>query len=141
MNQRPSGGIASAMNEARGAAPAARPGQGITDTQELARLIALVRSAEAEAAPVRPDLMIGEFTVPGDRVPLTFLDGLKTLTRMESAVMRFLGWGRANDDIARLLDITETTVRTHMNNAIRKLGVDGTRELIGLAGLLFHPLD
>ncbi len=60
---------------------------------------------------------------------------------MEAAVLRFLGWGRANADIATLLDISDATVRSHMNNAIIKLGVDGARELAGLSGLLFHPLD
>jgi hypothetical protein len=32
-------------------------------------------------------------------------------------------------------------VRTHMNNAIRKLELDGVRELNSLAGLLFLPID
>jgi DNA-binding NarL/FixJ family response regulator len=63
------------------------------------------------------------------------------LSRSEAAVMRFLGWGRSNADIATLLGISEATARTHMNNCVNKLNVDGIRELIGLAGLLFHPLD
>jgi DNA-binding NarL/FixJ family response regulator len=54
--------------------------------------------------------------------------------------MRFLGWGRSNSDIASLLNIHENTVRTHLNNAIGKLEVDGSRGLACLAGLLFHPL-
>jgi DNA-binding NarL/FixJ family response regulator len=143
MMQRPSTGIASAMNDARasGGATAPRPGEGVTDTSELARIIALVKQAETGGNAGPPDMMIGEFTVTGTRVPISFIDGLRGLTRMEAAVVRFLGWGRANDDIASLLDVNENTVRTHMNNAIRKLGVDGARELIGLAGLLFHPLD
>ncbi|MEQ1540282.1 MAG: helix-turn-helix transcriptional regulator, partial [Sphingorhabdus sp.] len=62
-------------------------------------------------------------------------------TRAESAVLRMLGWGRSNADIAMLLDSAETTVRSHMNNVIRKLELDGMRELMCIAGLLFHPLD
>jgi DNA-binding NarL/FixJ family response regulator len=136
------GGIASQMNDARsGAAPAPRPGEGVTDAAELSRLIALIRQTEAAEPKQRPDLMVGEFSVSGLRVPETFLSGLQSLTRNEAAVLRFLGWGRANADIATLLNISEATVRSHMGNAVTKLDVDGARELICLAGLLFHPLD
>ncbi len=141
MMNRPSSGIASAMNDARAGGVAPRPGEGVTDTAELARIIAMVKAAETAAPAGPPDVLIGEFTVSGSRVPLTFIDGLKHLSKTEAAVVRFVGWGRANDDIASLLDINENTVRTHMNNAVRKLGVDGARELVSLAGLLFHPLD
>lgn len=120
--------------------PAARPGEGVTDADELARIIRLLRAAEV-ADTRQKDIMVGEFTVAGPRVPLGRLDALQTLTRTEGAVLRFLGWGRANADIATLLNINEATVRTHMTNAIRKLDVDGARGLNSLAGLLFHPLD
>jgi DNA-binding CsgD family transcriptional regulator len=40
-----------------------------------------------------------------------------------------------------MFGVSEATARTHMNNCVQKLNVDGIRELIGLAGLLFHPLD
>jgi DNA-binding NarL/FixJ family response regulator len=141
MTQR-TGGIASQMNDARavGAAPA-HPGEGISDADELLRLINRIKASEAQNANSPPDLMIGEFLVSGLRVPQTFIQGLQALSRSEAAVLRFLGWGRANADIATMLDISEATVRTHMNNAIAKLDVDGARELSSLAGLLFHPLD
>jgi DNA-binding CsgD family transcriptional regulator len=117
-----------------------RPGEGVSDTAELGRLIELLRHAEA-AKPARPDLQIGEFTVEGARVPMAFLAGLQSLTRTEAATLRLLGWGRSNADIALLLGINESTVRSHCNNAVAKLGVDGMRKLGCLAGLLFHPLD
>ena len=55
--------------------------------------------------------------------------------------MRMLGWGRTNAVMAMLLDSNENTVRTHMNNVIRKIQLDGMRELIALSGLLFHPME
>jgi DNA-binding NarL/FixJ family response regulator len=137
------GGIASALNDQRGrpTAPAASVGDGITDPAELARLINIIRAAEsADARQVR-DVAIGEFVVSGTRVPLTLIEPLQSLTRTEAAVLRFLGWGRSNADIASLLNMTENTVRTHINNAVQKLDVDGARELNSVAGLLFHPLD
>ncbi|MGK6325153.1 helix-turn-helix domain-containing protein [Sphingomonas sp. DT-51] len=117
-----------------------RAGEGVTDTGELTRLIALLRQAET-SRPARPDVQIGEFTVEGVRVPLAFVSGLQSLTRTEAATLRLLGWGRSNADIALLLGINESTVRSHCNNAVAKLQVDGMRKLGCLAGLLFHPLD
>lgn len=112
-----------------------------SDADQLAQLIAELRAAEARRGAAIREVHIGELTVPGWRVPLLHLAGLQTLTRNEAAVLRFLGWGRANGDIGTLLNMTENTVRTHMNNAIRKLELDGVRELNSLAGLLFLPLE
>lgn len=117
------------------------PGEGVTDTGDLTRLVEMLRAEEARREVHARDIQIGEFTVTGTRVPALHIAGLQTLTRNEAAVLRFLGWGRANGDIATLLNMTENTVRTHMNNAIRKLDLDGVRELNSLAGLLFMPLD
>ncbi len=121
--------------------PGALPGEGVTDTAELARLVGMLRASEAASIATRRDIVIGEFTVSGPRVPEHHIGVLQHLTRNEAAVLRFLGWGRANADIATLLDMTEATVRTHMNNAIKKLELDGVRELNSLAGLLFLPTD
>ncbi len=137
------GGIASALNDQRDRASSAPPvvGAGVTDPAELTRLINLIRAAEsADTAQVR-DVAVGEFVVTGTRVPITLIAPLQTLTRTEAAVLRFLGWGRSNPDIANLLNMNENTVRSHINNAVQKLDVDGTRELNSVAGLLFHPLD
>lgn len=144
-----SGGIASDVSAARAAGMAVggshgapRPGEGVADPDELRALIALLRQQEAGQADAnRRAIQIGEFTVDGLRVPLTFAGALQQLSRTEAAVLRFLGWGRANADIAVLLGMTENTVRTHLNNAVKKLDVDGMRELNSVAGLLFHPID
>lgn len=121
--------------------PALRPGEKVADAEELARILRILREAEQSREDRRADVMIGEFTVEGWRVPAMLVELLRHLTRTEAAVLRFMGWGRANADIAILLNINENTVRTHMTNAIRKLEVDGARGLNSLAGLLFHPVD
>jgi DNA-binding NarL/FixJ family response regulator len=146
---------AAKAKQAGTAAPASRPssprapvnqsapiaGDGVTDTAELMRLVQMLRSAEAATPATETLIVIGEFSVPATRIPDTYIAQLQTITRAEAAVLRLLGWGRANTDIAMLLDSTEATVRTHMNNVVKRLNVDGMRELITLAGLLFHPLD
>jgi DNA-binding NarL/FixJ family response regulator len=105
----------------------------------LRELMRLLRKADAVAA--EEEGLIGEFRIPKSRIPARHLDSIQTLTRTEAAVLRFLGWGRANADIATLLVISENTVRVHLNNMCRKLELDGVRELIALAGVLFHPLS
>jgi DNA-binding CsgD family transcriptional regulator len=116
-------------------------GEGISDTAELLRLVTALKQAEADSGAQQRMVVIGEFSVVANRVPASFVGGLQGLTRAESAVLRMLGWGRSNADIAMLLDSAETTIRSHMNNVIRKLELDGMRELMCIAGLLFHPLD
>lgn len=133
-------GIASQMSAERSRA-APRKGEGVTDPEELKKLIMLLQQAEAVTQTAIEDIQIGEFLVEGARVPVTFVEGLQALTRTEAAVLRFLGWGRSNADISVLLNVNDNTVRTHMNNAVRKLGVDGMRELNSIAGLLFHPVE
>ena len=107
----------------------------------LTALIARMREAAAADPARQRDIALGEFLVDGARVPLQFIAQLQQLTRTEVAAMRFAGWGRANADIAVLLAISEGTVRTHLNSAIRKLDIDGMRALVALAGTLFFPLD
>jgi DNA-binding NarL/FixJ family response regulator len=123
------------------AAGAQIAGDGVTDVAELARLLGLIRQTEAVEGTAQRSIVIGEFSVLGNRVPESLIGALQSLSRNEAAVLRFLGWGRSNTDIAMLMNCNDATVRTHMNNAIRKLEMDGVRELNSVAGLLFHPVD
>jgi DNA-binding NarL/FixJ family response regulator len=104
----------------------------------IRELMQLLRQADQRAA--AEDVALGEFRIPQSRVPERHRKSIGSLTKTEVAVLRYLGWGRANADIATLLVISENTVRVHMNNMCRKLELDGMRELNALAGLLFHPL-
>jgi DNA-binding NarL/FixJ family response regulator len=125
------------MSEA-GSRPAFDPG---TIDPEMLALVTRMREA-AQRDPARQrNVMIGEFTVDGARVPLSLIAPLESLTRTEAAVLRFAGWGRSNADIATVLAMSEGTARTHLNSAVRKLDLDGMRALIAVAGLLFLPLD
>ncbi len=125
------------MNEA-GSRPAFDPGS--IDPEMLALVTRMREAAQRDPARQR-DVVIGEFTVDGARVPLSLIAPLESLTRTEAAVLRFAGWGRSNADIATVLAMSEGTARTHLNSAVRKLDLDGMRALIAVAGLLFLPLD
>lgn len=127
-----------AAGQARGRQPAAARGD---DVDALLALIETMRRSAAADPARQREIAVGEFLVDGARVPMQFAAQLPLLTRTEAAALRFAGWGRSNEDIAVLLAVSEGTVRSHLNSAIRKLELDGMRALIGLAGVLFFPLD
>lgn len=110
------------------------------DDDRLAQIAALLRDAEARPGPPT-GLKLADQIIAAARVPARHRDQLGRLTPMELTCMKFLGWGRANADIATLLLISENTVRVHFANVCRKLELDGMRELAALAGMLFYPAD
>ncbi|KPL86494.1 hypothetical protein SE16_14550 [Ardenticatena maritima] len=55
------------------------------------------------------------------------------LTKREQQVLAILGHGASNQEIARVLGISITTVRTHLKHLYRKLGARNRSELIHMA--------
>jgi DNA-binding NarL/FixJ family response regulator len=60
--------------------------------------------------------------------------GLSTLTKREQEITHSVGRGLRNKEIARGLNISEKTVKSHLNNIFRKLQVDN-RFAVGLYSL------
>ncbi len=110
------------------------------DTDEEARLRELMRLLRKADEQTGGEHTLGEFRIPAARIPQRHAETMAALTKTEIAVLRFLGWGRANGDIATLLAISENTVRVHLNNMCNKLELDGVRQLNAFAGLLFYPV-
>jgi len=66
------------------------------------------------------------------------------LTPQERTVLARMAEGRSNGDIADVLNVTTSTVRSHLTSIYRKLGVDSSREAIAWAwkqGLLDPAQD
>jgi len=120
---------------------APEPEQPPRDDERIAAIAELLRRAQAIEKPHAPPLALGEHIIEAARVPKRHRSALLNLTPTELTCMRFLGWGRANADIATLLMISENTVRVHLNNVCRKLELDGMRELAALSGLLFYSVE
>jgi DNA-binding NarL/FixJ family response regulator len=58
---------------------------------------------------------------------------LKALTSRERSVLRLLADGHASDEIGTMLSISPDTVRAHVRNAMRKLGVDTRTQAVAEA--------
>jgi DNA-binding NarL/FixJ family response regulator len=56
-----------------------------------------------------------------------------SLTAREIEVLPLIARGLTNKEIGQLLDISENTVRNHVNNIIEKLGVSGRTEAVAVA--------
>jgi DNA-binding NarL/FixJ family response regulator len=77
-------------------------------------LLAAVRSAAAGHAPLDP--RVAGALLPTNRAP-------EVLTYRETEVLRLASKGMANKQIARVLGITERTVKVHLGNVFRRIGV------------------
>lgn len=57
-------------------------------------------------------------------------DSYDLLTAREKEVLQLLAEGRANKEVAALLGLSVTTVETHRNNLMQKLGLHSTAEIV-----------
>jgi transcriptional regulator EpsA len=62
------------------------------------------------------------------------LSMVKPITRREIEVLQWLHTGKTNWEIALILGISHTTVKNHVQNIIRKLGVENRRQA-GIKGM------
>jgi NarL family two-component system response regulator LiaR len=102
--------------------------------QELARAVRTAHAGEALLDPVVAARLVEKLGENGDEEPLD------RLTPREREVLVLIGRGFPNKLIARELDISEKTVKTHVGHVLAKLGVtDRTQAAVvavraGLAG-------
>ena len=71
-------------------------------------------------------------------------DGLPDLTRRELEILRLVAEGHSNTQLARMLWVTEQTVKFHLSNVYRKLDVSNRTEAsrwAQLNGLLAAPVN
>lgn len=64
------------------------------------------------------------------------LNGIRSLTPMQTAVFRLLGAGASNKVIAANLRIEARTTEKHLQNIRQRIGIRDTRSLTALAGLV-----
>jgi two-component system, NarL family, response regulator LiaR len=85
---------------------------------ELADAIRTVHGGESLLHPTVAAKVMHEVSQRERRAP-----ELETLTARELEVLRLIARGRSNREIARELEVSEKTVKTHVSNILGKLGV------------------
>lgn len=84
----------------------------------------VVRTTSDELVAAIPKVHQGALYVPADIAEkLARRMDAKNLTPRETVVLEQIVQGRSNKRIASLLDISEATVKTHINSLLNKLGV------------------
>jgi DNA-binding NarL/FixJ family response regulator len=96
-------------------------------------LVTAVRAIAAGDAFLSPQVTARVLRILGERGAQPPPAALATLTAREREVLRCVGGGLTNAEVARELGIAETTVRTHVNNVQGKLGLQNRLQVIALA--------
>ncbi|MFF9348237.1 LuxR C-terminal-related transcriptional regulator [Streptomyces sp. NPDC014734] len=101
------------------------------------RLIAAVRAAADGDMCFSPGItrrLVAAFAALTDRTaPAGSANGLDALTPREAEVLRRVCRGLSNREIATSLTIGEATVKTHLNRAMAKLGLNSRAQIVTLA--------
>ena len=102
-------------------------------------------SDKAEILDVLDRTMGGESVYPASAPPAQIGKATREcLTDRETDVLRELADGKSNSEIAKLLFVSENTVKTHVRTLLQKTGFNNRTELAAHArvvGLALHPRD
>lgn len=85
-----------------------------TEADDLIKAIKAAASGQVQLSPKAAERLMREVRAP---------DNPEKLTDRETEVLRLLAEGKSNKEIAAILYIGETTVKTHVSNILMKLGV------------------
>ncbi|MEU8004370.1 response regulator transcription factor [Catellatospora sp. NPDC049111] len=94
-----------------------------TPPRDLAEAVRTVAAGNAMLAPTVTRRLISSFAERGPSVADQARARLAVLTDRERDVVRAVARGLSNADIARELDMAETTVKAHVSRALAKLGL------------------
>jgi DNA-binding NarL/FixJ family response regulator len=104
-----------------------------TPRHEIVRALNLVAAGEVYTP---PHLRQCSATSATDRVEAELAQRLTSLTPQQRKVLRLLGTGKLNKEIAYELDIAETTVKAHVSSILHKLNVYSRTQAVVMAGRL-----
>jgi DNA-binding NarL/FixJ family response regulator len=88
---------------------------------ELVDAIRVVASGNALLGPTAIARLLERFPAPGEA--MADAAAITSLTEREAEILRLLARGLSNAEIASTLVVSEATVKTHVSNILRKLGV------------------
>jgi DNA-binding NarL/FixJ family response regulator len=102
-------------------------------SEELVRAVRVVAADNALLAPSVTKRLLDRYA---RRLPPATPQGLELLgnpTERELAVLKLVARGHSNAEIGRVLQLAETTVKTHVGHLLAKLGVTDRVQLVVLA--------
>jgi DNA-binding NarL/FixJ family response regulator len=105
-----------------------------TPPRDLAEAVRIVTAGNAMLSPAITRKLISSFAQRGHSQAQQARQRLGVLTDRELDVARAVGRGLSNAEIARELDMAETTVKAHVSRALAKLGLSNRVQ----AALLVH---
>ena len=92
------------------------------DGAALADAIGRAAAGESVISPAMTTKLVERFRAPPARAPQAAPDH-ERLTPREREIVRHLAQGGSNKEIARHLDVAESTVKIHVQNILKKLGL------------------
>jgi DNA-binding NarL/FixJ family response regulator len=110
-----------------------------TDADELIRAVRVAAAGESLLSPTVTRRLIGEFAArTKDARPVR---GLDELTAREREIVGLIATGLSNEEIARQIYVSLSTVKTHATRAMTKLGARDRAQLVVFAyqGGLVRP--
>ncbi|EEP75004.1 two-component system response regulator [Micromonospora sp. ATCC 39149] len=105
-------------------------------TDALLEAIRTVATGESLLSPGATKALISQFLAtppPNTAAPQPTTPGIRDLTNREREAMKLAADGKSNDEIARELNLSALTVRTHIQRAMTKLGARDRAQLVVLA--------
>jgi DNA-binding NarL/FixJ family response regulator len=108
-----------------------------TEADELLRAIHAAAAGQVQLSPDAATRLMREVRAP---------DSPEILTERETEVLRLVAQGMGNKQIARMLQVGEKTVKTHVSNILAKLGVQSRTQAalyavrIGMASVAATPV-
>jgi DNA-binding NarL/FixJ family response regulator len=103
------------------------------DPIELIRAVRLIARGEALLAPSVTQRLIEEFVTRPQRTPVVVAHRIAELTEREREVLVQVARGLSNDEIARELVISLSTVKTHLSRILAKLEARDRAQLVVIA--------
>ncbi len=102
-----------------------------TDAAELLRAVRVAAAGEALLSPTVTRRLVAEFTARTGEV--RHIAGIGELTPREREVVALIATGLSNEQIAGQLYLSQSTVKTHANRAMMKLGARDRAQLVVFA--------
>jgi DNA-binding NarL/FixJ family response regulator len=96
---------------------------------ELVEAIRLVHRGYSQMAPGLMEKLVSNVSDPDDSVPQTEPEALKQLPPRERDVLRLIGKGCTNREIAAQLNLAEGTVKTYVTHILNRLALSNRSQL------------